>query len=229
MQNRIRWSPLAMVCLCLTGVSPSPGDQPIDPPSALKLFDGQSLIGWQPNQGSRVGKVEVKDGSMVLRTGEPMTGVTLTRQDLPTLNYRLIYEANRTEGNDFFAAATFPVGPSFVTLVNGGWGGGVTGLSLINGDSAAENETNHFLKYQNNIWYRFEVEVTTRAVRCVVDGAEVVLFPHEGAQLKTRLETRVNQPLGFATYRSTGLIRLVEIKPLTLEEIRAIDAKLKLD
>ena len=229
MQNQIRWSLLGMVWLCFVGESPSPGAEPATPPPTMKLFDGQSLTGWQPNTGSRAGKVEVKDGSMVLVSGEPMTGITLTRQDLPTLNYRLTYEANRTVGNDFFAAATFPVGPSFLTLVNGGWGGSVTGLSLINGAGAVENETNHYFKYQNNVWYRFEVEVTARAIHCLVDGVEVVLFPHEGAQMTTRLETRVNQPLGFATYRSTGLIRLVEIKPLTIEEIRAIDAKLKLD
>ena len=229
MANQRRLLILGSVWLSFVGVIPTFGDEPPTPQSEIKLFDGQSLTGWQSNKGSRVGKVEAVEGSMVLGTGEPMTGVTVTRPDLPTFNYRLTYEAKRTEGNDFFAAATFPVGPSFVTLVNGGWGGTVTGLSLINGDSAVENETNHYLKYQNNVWYRFDIEVTTRAVRCLVDGVEVVLFPHEGAQLKTRLETRVNQPLGFATYRSTGLIRRVEIKPLTSDEIKSIDAKLKLD
>ena len=229
MRNTLHWLTLSSVWLALGWVLPSFGDEPAAPSAVLKLFDGQSLAGWQPNKGSRVGKVEIQGGSILLHAGEPMTGITSTRENLPAQNYRLTYEAKRTDGNDFFAAATFPVAASFVTLVNGGWGGGVTGLSLINGASAVENETNHYLKYQNDVWYRFEVEVTGRAIRCLVDGQEVVLFPHEGAQLTTRLETRVNQPLGFASYRSAGLIRRVEVQPLTADEIKTIDVKLNLD
>lgn len=219
-----------LIFVGMAGLAPSQGDDPDATKSAvIRLFDGRSLDGWRPIRGTKVGKVEVNAGAINLPAGGPMTGVTTTRADLPTTNYRLTYEAQRTEGNDFFAAATFPVGSSFVTLVNGGWGGSVTGLSLINGESAAENTTNRFVKYQNNVWYRFEVQVTEQAIRCLVDDVEVVAYAHEGTQLKTRLETRVNEPLGFASYRSAGMIRRVEIKRLGPTEIAQIDAKVKTD
>ena len=117
----------------------------------------------------------------------------------PTTDYELTFEARRTEGGDFFAAATFPVGASFLTLVNGGWGGSVTGLSSINGADASENETNRFVKYQNGTWYRFRVRVTDAVVRCRLDDKEIFAVRHEGQQLKTRVEVRGCQPLGFAS------------------------------
>ena len=55
--------------------------------------------------------------------GAVPSGITSTRKDLPTTNYELSFEAQRLDGFDFFAAATFPVGKSHATFVNGGWGG----------------------------------------------------------------------------------------------------------
>ena len=201
------------------------GDDPVKPSPPVILFDGKTLEGWRPVVGARSGKVTEADGSIVLAIGEPMTGVTSTRADLPKTNYALTYEAKRTEGNDFFAAATFPVGSSFVTLINGGWGGSVTGLSLLNGASAAENATSHFVKYQNDVWYSFTIHVTDRVIRSLVDGKEVFAFDHDGIQLKTRIETRPNEPLGFASYRSSGAIRQVQVRSLTPDEIAQVNAR----
>ena len=64
------------------------------------------------------------------------------------------------------------MGKSFITLVNGGWGGSVTGLSSLNGADASENETRKFVKYQNNTWYRFRVHVTGEVIRCWIDDKE---------------------------------------------------------
>ena len=228
--NTQRWRSWGAIALMAVLAGTTRGDHADGPPAPpIPLFDGRTLAGWKSIPGSMVGTVAINDGSLILGTGRPMTGVTTTRTDLPTANYQLSFEAKRTEGNDFFAAATFPVGPSFVTLVNGGWGGSVTGLSLINGESAAENQTNRFVQYRNDVWYRFEVQVTAEIIRCRVDGSEVVLFAHEGAQLKTRLETRVNEPLGFSCYRSSGAIRQVEIRPLTPAQIAELHAKIKAD
>ena len=134
----------------------------------------------------------------------------------------MTFEAKRwLTGDDFFAAATFPVGKSFITFVNGGWGGSVTGLSCLNGADASENETRRFVKYQNDRWYKFRVRVTDDVIRGWVDNEEVVAVNHRDVQVKTRLETRANQPLGFATYRSRGAVRGVEIRTLTAEEVTA--------
>ena len=86
------------------------------------LFDGKSLEGWKKADFFNAGEVKVEEGRIVISPGRSMSGITSTHFDLPTTNYELSYEAMRLEGRDFFAAATFPVGKSFITLVNVGWG-----------------------------------------------------------------------------------------------------------
>ena len=144
-------------------------------------------------------------------------------QDLPRTNYELRYEAMRLEGSDFFAAATFPVGKSFITLVNGGWSGGVTGLSCLDGMDASENDTTRSFRYQNKTWYHFRVRVTDKMIRCLIDDKEIIAVAHHDRRVSTRIETRRNEPLGFATYDSTGAVRHIEIRPLTGPEIAETD------
>lgn len=192
-------------------------------PEKLVLFDGKSLEGWKKTDYSGSAAVKVEDGTLVVPAGRPMSGVTCTRRDLPTTNYEFTYQAMRLKGSDFFAAATFPVGKSYLTFVNGGWGGNVTGLSNLNGADASENETNRFVKYQDKTWYKFRVRVTDRTIRCWIDDKSVVVLRHEGLQLGTRIETRANQPLGFATYDSAGALRDIEVRTLTRDEITETD------
>src|SRR4051812_4164921 len=149
------------------------GDPSAGKPRTLVLFDGKSLEGWVKTDFFGAGEVKVEDGSIRMSEGRSMTGITSTRRDLPTTNYELSYEAMRLSGRDFFAAATFPVGKSFVTLVNGGWGGSVTGLSSLNGADASENETGRFVEYRNKTWYRFRARVTDEVIRCWVDDKEI--------------------------------------------------------
>jgi Domain of Unknown Function (DUF1080) len=211
----IRW----LACLAVAcGVSLVRAEEP---PAKLVLFDGKSLEGWKKVESLKAGAVKVEDGAIVIEAGGPMTSVVSTRTDLPTNDYELSFEAKRTSGQDFFAAATFPVGKSFITLVNGGWGGGVTGLSSINGSDASENETRRFVKYQDNTWYRFRVQVTDEVIRCWIDDKETFVVNYKGQQVKTRIETRSSQPLGFASYRSTGAVKSVQVRKLTAAEIAA--------
>ena len=191
----------------------------------LILFGGGGLDGWKKTEFFKASEVEIKveDGAMILPVGKPMAGVTSTRGDLPRLDYELTYEAKRVSGDDFFAAATFPVGGSHLTLVNGGWGGSVTGLSSLNGSDASENETNRFVKYRDGTWYRFRVRVTAKVVRVWLDDKELLALDYEGVSVGTRVESRASQPLGFATYKSSGAVRKVEVRPLTPAEVAAND------
>jgi Domain of Unknown Function (DUF1080) len=190
---------------------------------ARPLFDGNTLDGWKDAGFAKAPAAKVEDGAIVLPPGSPISGITTTRKDLPTTNYELSYEAMRIDGRDFFAAATFPVGKSFVTLVNGGWGGTITGLSSLNGSDASENETSKFVKYENKTWYRFKVRVTDKAIRGWVDDKPVFAVELDGREVGTRIEVRANQPLGFSAWRSSGAIRKVEVRPLTAAEVAAND------
>jgi Domain of Unknown Function (DUF1080) len=189
------------------------------PPEKLMLFDGKSLDGWKKTDFVHPGEVKVEDGALILGAGRSMTGITSTRQDLPKTNYELSYEATRVKGRDFFAAATFPVGKSHITLVNGGWGGHVTGLSSLDGSDASENETSCAVKYQDKTPHRFRVWVSDKVIRCWVDDVKVIAVSIEGRQVDTRIETDANKPLGFATYETTGALRKVEVRPLTPAEV----------
>jgi hypothetical protein len=188
-------------------------------PAALVLFDGKTLDGWKKTEFFHAGEVRVEDGAIILDVGGTMTGITTTRTDLPTTNYELTYEARREKGSDFFAAATFPVGKSYLTFVNGGWGGTVTGLSSLNGADASENDTGRFFKFENGTWYRFRVRVTDRVVRCQIDEQEVAAVDHSEREVGIRIEVNRNKPLGFATWETRGAIRKIELRPLTPDEV----------
>lgn len=202
------------------GADPAGKDQAAKP-RKLVLFDGKSLEGWKNAGFFRAPDAKVEEAMIVMPAGRPMSGITSTRADLPTTNYELSYEAQRLAGSDFFAAATFPVGKSFVTFVNGGWGGNVTGLSSLNGADASENETSRFVKYRDKTWYRFRVRVTDAVIRTWIDDKPIVAVNYQDREVGTRIESRPSQPLGFATWESAGAVRKIEIRPLTPEETAA--------
>jgi hypothetical protein len=196
-------------------------DQPAGGSTKQVLFDGKTLDGWKKTDFFRAGEVKVEDGRIVMKDGGSMTGITSTRRDLPKVDYELSYEAMRLSGTDFFAAATFPVGKSYITFVNGGWGGHVTGLSSLTGSDASENETTRSYQYKNQTWYRFRVRVTDTVIRCWIDDKEIVAVNYRDQQVGTRIETRANEPLGFATWESSGALRTIEIRRLTPAEVAA--------
>ena len=212
-------------CVLFAGVGASWAvcDEPAEKPKAIVLFDGKTLDGWKKTDfyGAKDVNVRVADGAIVLPMGTSMTGVTTTRTDLPKTNYELTYEAMRTEGVDFFAAATFPVGGSFVSFVNGGWGGHVTGISSLDGADASENETTQSYTYKNKTWYRFRIRVTDQAVRCAINDKELVAVDVSNRTLSTRVQVRANEPLGFATWETAGAVRNIQIRPLTAAEVAA--------
>lgn len=218
--------PVAMLATFFVLVAPAGAFQAERAPQAgptrvFVLFDGKSLEGWKKTDFFGAGDVRVEDGTILMSAGGSMTGITSTRQDLPRTNYELSYEAMRLAGRDFFAAATFPVGKSYVTLINGGWGGNVTGLSSLNGADASENETGRSFEFKDKTWYKFRVRVTDEVIRCLIDEKEIVAVDHSGMQVGTRSETRENQPLGFATWETSGAVRNIQVRLLSPAEVAA--------
>ena len=110
------------------------------------LFDGKTLGNWKRTEYAGGGEVRVEKSfrggppSIVVTAGEHLSGINWTK-DAPKTNYEISLEAMKIEGNDFLCGLTFPVGDSFATLIMGGWGGGVTGISNIDNSDASENPT----------------------------------------------------------------------------------------
>lgn len=217
---------VVLVAVCVLFVSmgadkPAEKDKPTGKPRKLVLFDGKTLGGWKKTKFGGEGEVKVENGTIVMGSGNSLTGITSTRKDLPTTNYQLSYEAVRLKGYDFFAAVTFPVGKSHVTFLNGGWGGSVTGISSVDGYDASENETGKFYEYKDKRWYKFRIRVTDERIRCRVDDKIVVDLKYKGRRIGTRIEADPNKPLGFATWETSGAVRKIAIRTLTQAEVAA--------
>jgi hypothetical protein len=179
------------------------------------MFDGKSLAGWKETEFSRgKGKVKVENGAIVLGTGEPLSGVTLTRA-FPKSGYEIRYEAMKTDGHDFFASLTFPVGGSHATFVTGGWGGDITGMSSIDNWDASENETRSYFQFEPKRWYTFRVMVTDDRIRGWIDEDPAFDVQINGRTISLRPgEIEMQTPLGLAAYRSVGHIRKIEYRLL---------------
>ena len=127
----------------------------------LSLFNGKDLSGWEETDYAGRGNVKVQNGELHIENGLVITGVTYTNKTvLPKTNYEIEYEAKKLNGTDFFGLLTFPVGDAHASLVTGGWGGAVTGISSINSMDASENDTTVYLKYNQDQWYTFRLRVT---------------------------------------------------------------------
>lgn len=177
------------------------------------LFDGVSLEGWTVVGGAGSGEVVVRDGAIVLERGEPLTGIVWAG-DFPRIDYEVTLQAMRVEGSDFFSAITFPVAEAFATLVIGGWGGGVVGLSSLEGADASENETRRYLAVEDGRWYPVRLRVTQERIEVWIDGEQFVDLPHQDRLLSVRLEMLANRPFGIASWMTTGAIRDVKVKEL---------------
>ncbi|NBV44478.1 MAG: DUF1080 domain-containing protein [Planctomycetia bacterium] len=170
------------------------------------LFDGEALGGWRSTAFGGEGEVRVDDGAIRIGIGADMSGITWTK-DFPRQHYELACEAQRVDGSDFFCGLTFPVGDDPCSFIVGGWGGGVIGLSNIDGRDAAHNDTTQFREFKNQRWYAIRVRVTPQRIECFIDDEQVVNQDLEGHTISVRPEVIPSKPLGIATYATAAKIR----------------------
>ncbi len=182
------------------------------------LFDGKSLIGWKASFDEFNGKIHVKDGAIVIEKGKKMSGITFDGKDFPKTNYEVVVEAKRVDGRDFFATTTFPVGDSHCSLVVGGWGGQLTGLSSLNGADASENETTGSKEFKDDTWYTIRVRVSDPKIECWIGDEKVADVERKGRKITTRIECEACHPFGVATWDTIGAVRNIKVRPLTDDE-----------
>ena len=218
----------ALALLAILVLLPAPGGAG-EPPGAKKnaaapdkrqkvrwrrLFDGQSLGKWKvidEYDYSRHGKVYVRDGRIVLEAGNPATGIKWTGP-FPKSDYELAFEAMRVEGDDFFSAVTFPVGDAAQTLVVGGWGGSIVGLSVIDGEMAAENETCLYQEFDQKRWYRIRLRVTDDRIQAWIDDEEFVNLMYTNRKIDVRIEVEPCIPLGLSCWRTAAAYRNIKLE-----------------
>ncbi len=180
----------------------------------ISILDAATEKSWGNVSYKTPSKGEIKDGMLLLSAGHPFTGMNWT-QPFPKLNYEVRFEAMRTAGNDFFASLTFPVEDSHCTLVTGGWGGDIVGLSSIDGWDASENETRTYFNFENNQWYLFRVAVRDNQIQVWINDKPLIKALTAGRTISLRPgDTEKSKPLGFASYNTAGVIRKVEYRRL---------------
>ena len=174
------------------------------------LFDGNSLIGWEITEYGTQGPVSVSDGKIILEYGDGCTGINW-KGDFPVMNYEVTLEAQKTTGNDFFCGITFPVNDQFCSLIVGGWGGPVVGLSCIDGNDAAHNETKILKRFDKNVWYKIRLKVDNEKIIAWIDDEKMVDFAYQGRRLSLRAEVELSKPFGLITWETTGEIKNIRL------------------
>ncbi|MCS1412186.1 MAG: hypothetical protein M2R45_05390 [Verrucomicrobia subdivision 3 bacterium] len=176
------------------------------------LFDGESLKGWMITDfaGHTVPKVE--DGNLVIPAGLALGGVNVTNAP-PKMNFELTLEAKKIDGNDFFCCLTFPYGDSYCSFVVGGWGGGIIGISSVDGMDASENDTTDYMMFEKNRWYRITVRVTPKKIETWIDEDKMVDLKTTGRKISMRFgEIEESVPLGIATWMTSAALRDIRIR-----------------
>ncbi len=180
----------------------------------ISLFDGKTLKGWKITNFGGQGDVTVKDGAILMEVGSNLTGIH-TERKLPKINYEVQLEAQRVNGSDFFCGLTFPVKKNPCSLIVGGWGGGVCGLSSIDELDASENDTTTYQPFKNKKWYKVRLKVAEDKIEAWIDGKKIVDQELKGKKIGIRYEVDLSKPFGFACWQTTAALKNIRIRSLT--------------
>jgi hypothetical protein len=192
---------------------------PTDPFAKQSLFDGKSLAGWSKSDYLGGKMATVKDGVLHLPMGSPISGIRRPKLgSLPVIDYEIELEAQRVEGSDFFLGLTFPVQKSSCTLVLGGWGGQLSGLSNIDNFDASENVSTQAIEYKNKKWYRIRMRVMKHQMVAWIDDEILFNIGTKHRSVGIRIEMEESLPFGIACYATEGAYRNMTIRKLRLDE-----------
>jgi hypothetical protein len=172
------------------------------------LFDGKTLKHWGITDFAGHGDVMVANGQIKIETGEDLSGITWTNGPLPRTNYEISLEAMKVQGSDFFCGLTFPVADSSCSLILGGWGGGIVGLSSLDDADASENDTSRSMAFDDNHWYHIVLRVTPAKITAWLDDQKIVDASIVGRKVSLRPgPIYLSEPLGVANFLTTTAVK----------------------
>ncbi len=176
------------------------------------LFDGRTLTGWKETLFAGRGEVECRAGLLVLNMGDPFTGLNWTN-DFPAMNYEIALDAMRLMGSDFFCGLTVPVGDSFCSLIVGGWGGSLVGISSLDGMDASENETMKYVTFETGRWYRIRLRVTEGRLEGWLDDKKLIDVNTTGKKISLRPgDIEMSKPFGLASWQTSAAYRHIQMR-----------------
>ena len=166
---------------------------------------------WRVSDYVGSGGVWVEGDACYLGEGNDMTGITWGGA-LPSMNYEVTLEAQRAAGGDFFCGLTFPYGKDPCSLIVGGWGGRLVGISSLDWLDASENGTAKWRDFENGKWYSIRLRITPEKIEAWIDGEQLVDVDTQGRGIGIRFEVEPCRPFGIATWRTTGAVKNVRIR-----------------
>jgi len=213
------------------------------------LFDGKTLEGWMSPGFGGGAEPRIEDGAIVIPAGVDVAGIRHQKgEEFPKVNYEIELDALRDNGVDFFATTTFPYKDECCSLVIGGWGGMVIGISCVDGYDASENETVQWMQLKDKVWYHIRIRVSEDKIEAWVneldeddepiknehiikrngngDERVVNLITNE-RRISTRIEVDLCRPFGIATWCTEGHIRNIQMRNLPESEVEAITEEAK--
>lgn len=190
-----------------------PATQPANS-AAMSLFDGKSLANWKQADYGAGDETRVENGNIVIPAGERLSGIVWDGFKLPKNNFEISLQAMRVDGSDFFCGLTFPVDDSFASLILGGWGGALCGISSLDGDDAAHNETKSYRRFDTGKWYHVRLRVTPGKIQAWVENEKIVDVSTVGKKIGVRDEISPSEPLGIATFQTQAEVRDIKLTKL---------------
>jgi len=203
-------------------------DKKADPKAKreIKLFNGKNLDGWKNSLFGGDGEITVENGQLILDFGNDLTGVTWKdAKSLPKFNYEISLEAQRVDGSDFFCGLTFPVKEDPCSLILGGWGGTVCGISSLDFRDASENETTSFREFKNGQWYKIRLRVLEKRLTAWIDGKELLDVELTDKKVGIRSEVDPSRPLGFCSFRTRAALRNIVLKEIDPPPAKSAEPK----
>ncbi|MDG1048934.1 MAG: hypothetical protein P8R46_01880 [Planctomycetota bacterium] len=207
-----------MVGACVLGACASPASEgePAPPPQGSEwevLFDGGDLSQWKAGIFGEDPEFELVEDGVVIPQGVPLAGLTY-QGTAPSPPFEAEFEVTKEYGADFFFAVTFPVRGEHLTLVLGGWGGVVCGLSCIDGEDASGNATRTIKNFPDGSRYRVRLAVTDERVRVDLDGERLLDADLRGRKLELRPEVDPSVPFGVASFATQTILHRVRARQL---------------
>lgn len=196
----------------------APADKSQEKAGSESLFDGKTLGKWTSTNFGGEGEVRVEDGAITLDAGASLTGINYTGPVLKT-NYEISLDAQRIQGTDFFCGLTVPVGDSYASLIVGGWGGSLCGISSIDDKDAARNDTRTIRAFKSEKWYHIRFRIYADRLQAWIDNEKIVDVSIAGHKVSLRAEVLPSRPLGISAYQTSAALKNIQMRKLSAEEI----------
>jgi hypothetical protein len=108
---------------------------------------------------------------------------------------------------------TVPVRDSFCSLIVGGWGGSLVGISSLDSLDASENETTKFETFDKEQWYQIRLRVTPKKIEAWIDNHKLIDVDTTDKRISLRPgDIELSKPFGIAAWDTAAVIREVKMR-----------------